>query len=147
MITYLGMSAPIAIFALISWLRHPYNNNKSEVRVNTLKKREWTLFTVVTVIVTVAFYFILKSLKTNNLIVSTISVTTSFSASYLTARRSRFYAIGYGLNDIVLIILWSLASKENTVYLPMVICFVSFLVLDFYGFVNWSRMSKKQNRA
>ena len=31
MITYLGMTMPMAIFALISWLRNPYNGNKSEV--------------------------------------------------------------------------------------------------------------------
>ena len=30
MITYLGMSAPMAVFSLISWVRHPYS--KSEVR-------------------------------------------------------------------------------------------------------------------
>ncbi len=39
MITYLGMSMPMAAFALISWLRHPYDGNKSEVRVNTISKK------------------------------------------------------------------------------------------------------------
>lgn len=34
MITYLGMTMPMAIFALISWLKNPYNGNKSEVKVN-----------------------------------------------------------------------------------------------------------------
>ena len=40
MITYLGMTMPIAIFALISWLRNPYNGNRAEVRVNTINKME-----------------------------------------------------------------------------------------------------------
>ena len=40
MITYLGMTMPMAIFALISWLRNPYNGNKSEVRVNNISKKE-----------------------------------------------------------------------------------------------------------
>lgn len=31
MITYLGMTMPMAMLALISWLRHPYKDNKSEV--------------------------------------------------------------------------------------------------------------------
>lgn len=69
---------------------------------------------------------------------------TSFLAAYLTARRSRFYAIGYGINDIVLIIMWSMASYQNLTYLPMVICFIAFLVIDSYGFINWSVMNKKQ---
>ena len=31
MITYLGMTGPMALFALISWLRNPYQGNRAEV--------------------------------------------------------------------------------------------------------------------
>ncbi len=144
MITYLCMSMPIAVVALVSWLKNPYNGNKSEVKVNSLNKKEWCVFAFLSAAVTVAFYFILKALKTPNLAVSTLSVLTSFSAAYLTARRSRFYALGYGANDIVLIILWSLAAVRDIVYLPIVICFVAFAALDTYGFISWSKMSKRQ---
>lgn len=147
MITYLGMSVPIAIFALVSWLKNPFKGNRSEVKVNSLSKKEWAIFSVATVAVTTAFYFILRALGTNNLIVSTISVATSFAAAYLTARRNRFYAIGYMLNDIVLIVLWSLASASDITYLPMTICFSAFLMLDLYGFINWSKMQKRQRAA
>ena len=81
---------------------------------------------------------------TANLIPSTISVTTSFLAVYLTFRRSAFYAIGYAANDIVLIILWVLATISDISYLSVAICFVVFLVNDIYGFINWSRMQKRQ---
>jgi nicotinamide mononucleotide transporter len=40
MITYLGMTAPMALFALVSWLRNPYNGNKAEVKVNRLSAGE-----------------------------------------------------------------------------------------------------------
>ena len=40
MITYLGMTMPMAVFALISWLRNPYKGNKSEVKVNSVGRRE-----------------------------------------------------------------------------------------------------------
>lgn len=105
MITYLGMTAPMAVFALISWLRNPYNGNKSEVKVNRLRAKELIFLTA---IVTYLFYYILTAFDTANLIPSTLSVTTSFLAVYLTFRRSAFYAIGYAANDIVLIILWTL---------------------------------------
>ncbi len=144
MITYLGMSAPIALWALISWLRNPYKGNKSKVKVNSLSKKEWCLFLIAAVVITVSFFFVLQALNTANLIISTVSVLTSFLAAYLTARRSRFYAIGYGANDIVLIVLWSMASYENITYLPMAICFIAFFVTDTYGFINWSIMNKKQ---
>ena len=60
MITYLGMTMPMAIFALISWLRNPYNGNKAEVKVNTISKIEIVLMWLLTVVITVMFYFILK---------------------------------------------------------------------------------------
>ena len=144
MITYLGMSAPIALWALISWLRNPYKGNKSEVKVNTLSRKEWCLFLIASAVITVCFFFVLQALDTANLIISTVSVATSFMAAYLTARRNRFYAIAYGANDIVLIVMWSMASMEDITYLPMVICFVSFLVTDTYGFINWTIMKKRQ---
>lgn len=144
MITYLGMSAPAAIWAIIAWLKNPYNGKKSQVKVNVLSKKEWLFFAFASAAVTTAFYFILRALNTSNLAISTVSVLTSFAASYLSARRNRFYAIGYALNDIVLIIMWSLACAESITYLPMTICFAAFLVNDTYGFINWTMMTKKQ---
>lgn len=145
MITYLGMTAPMAIFALISWLKNPYNGNKAEVEVNNhLKRKEIVFMIVLTAIITLIFYFILNFFNTSNIIASTISVTTSFLAVYLTFRRSAFYAIAYAANDIVLIVLWTLASLTDISYLSVVICFLLFLVNDIYGFISWSKMKKRQ---
>ena len=62
MITYLGMTTPMAIYALVSWLKNPYEGKRSEVKVNTLGRREFLLLGVLTALVTVAFYFILGAL-------------------------------------------------------------------------------------
>ncbi len=144
MITYLGMSAPIAALAVISWLRHPYKGTK-EVEVHTLTKLQSVLMWTLAVSVTVIFYFILSALGNANILFSTISVTTSFIASYLTLFRSPYYGIGYAANDIILIVLWILASIENPSYIPMVLCFIMFFANDMYGFFNWQRMSKRQS--
>ena len=50
MITYLGMTGPMAFFALISWLRNPYNGNHAEVAINRLKNKELTFMYVLTVL-------------------------------------------------------------------------------------------------
>ncbi len=146
MITYLGMTMPMAIFALISWLKNPYNGNKSEVKINSLNKIEVAFMWLITIIITVIFYFILKAFNTANIIPSTISVTTSFLAVYLTFRRSSFFALAYATNDIVLIILWTMASITDLRYISVVVCFVAFLINDIYGFVNWEKMKKRQNQ-
>lgn len=143
MITYLGMTSPIAILTVISWIKHPYENT-SEVTVNQMTKLQINVMFGLTVIVTGVFYFILKALGTANLFFSTVSVATSFLASYLTFMRSSYYAVGYMANDIVLIILWALATIENIKYLPMIVCFVMFFINDSYGFFNWQTMKKRQ---
>ena len=145
MITYLGMTAPMALFSLVAWLKNPYKGNKAEVTVNKIRAKEYVLLALLTLAVTVLFYFILNALETANIIPSTISVTTSFIAVYLTFRRSPYFAIGYAANDIVLIVLWVMAMLSNISYLSVVVCFVAFLVNDIYGFINWNKMYKRQN--
>lgn len=145
LITYVGMTLPMSAWSLIAWLRHPYRGDRSQVTVNArLSCREWVMGAALTAAVTVGFYFILRALGTANLIPSTVSVTTSFAAVYLTARRSPLYAVAYACNDIVLIVLWVLASLRDKGYAGMVICFAAFLINDIYGFVSWKRMERLQ---
>ena len=96
-------------------------------------------------VVTGAFYFILKALHTANLGFSTLSVTTSFLASYLTFRRSPYYALAYAANHLVLIVLWALAAIADLRYLSMVFCFAMFFANDLYGFYSWQKMKKRQS--
>lgn len=144
MITYLGMTAPMAVFALVSWLRNPYNGNRAEVKVNLIKRREVFFMLLLTAAITFVFYFILKYFHTENLIPSTLSVTTSFVAIYLTFRRSAYFALAYAANDVVLIVLWILAALSDISYLSVTICFAAFLANDIYGFINWLNMQKRQ---
>jgi len=147
MITYLGMTMPMAVFALVSWLRNPYKGNKAEVKVNHINKKETVFMLILTAAVTVVFYFILRHFNTANLLPSTLSVTTSFMAVYLTFRRSAWYAIAYAANDIILIILWIFAAVTDVSYISVIICFTMFLVNDIYGFISWKKMSVRQNQG
>lgn len=144
MATYLGMTAPAAIVSIITWLRHPFAGKKTQVSVNRLSKKEYALSFLLACGVTVAFYFILAALDTANLVWSTVSVLTSFYASYLNIRRSPFYALAYSANDIVLIVLWSLMAASETQYVCMVVCFAAFLLNDLYGFYSWRKMRNRQ---
>lgn len=146
MITYLFMTSPIAIMTVVSWIKNPFEQS-NEVKVNRMSKRQLSFMALLTAAVTFVFYFILKALGNANLWISTVSVATSFSASYLTFMRSSFYAVAYAANDIVLITLWVLAAIKDISYLPMIICFVMFLANDIYGFVNWQRMQKRQEAS
>lgn len=145
MITYLGMTLPSAVVSVVVWLKNSFRGSNTEIKINALKKREYPVILALAAAVTVTFYFILRALGTNNLIFSTVSVLTSFIASALAIRRSPLYALAYACNDIVLIVLWILATIESLSYLPMIVCFAVFLVNDFYGFVSWRRIRRRQN--
>lgn len=142
MLTYVCMTLPTAAIAMINWLKNPYA--ECEVKVSTVSKRAWFFLSIGAVIVTFLLGMALKYFHTANLLFSTLSVTTSFVASALTALRSPYYAVAYACNDIILIILWTLATVANIQYLPMIICFVVFLVNDIYAFINWQMMQKRQ---
>ena len=144
MITYLGMTMPMALFALISWLRNPFRGNRAEVAVNRLARWEWLLLIPLTAAVTVVFYFILAYFQTAYLPLSTFSVTTSFLAVYLTFRRSPWFALAYAANDVVLIGLWVLAAAEQQEFVSVVVCFAAFLAGDLYGLICWHRMARRQ---
>lgn len=150
MITYLCMSMPIAALSVYTWLKNPYKDdsgNSGEVETYKMTCKQTIAMFIYVGTVTFAFYFILKYLDTSNLIVSTVSVTTSFLASYLMYKRSKFYALAYAANDLVLIILWVSASLKDIVNLPLVLCFAMFFINDVYGFFNWCKMEKRQMKS
>ncbi len=146
MITYLGMTAPMAVSGAVSWSKNKFGN-EPEVKVRPLDRKTVVGLIALTPIVTLVFYLILDCLGNANMLFSTISIATSFIASYLTFFRSPYYALGYAANDIVLIALWVMAAAREPYCLPMVFCFVTFLFNDIYGFYNWKKMKKRQDKA
>ena len=146
MITYLAMTAPMSIFATVSWLRHPSEKGHNEVSVARLTPIVWCALSVLTLIVTVVFYFVLSAFDTASLLTSTLSIATSFFAASLTFLRSPYYALGYTANDVVLIVLWVIASIQDPAYTPMILCFVTFFANDIYGFISWRKMERRQNK-
>ncbi|MGN0620963.1 MAG: nicotinamide riboside transporter PnuC [Porcipelethomonas sp.] len=138
MITYLGMTMPMAIWSTITWIKNP-SKNGNEVAIQKLTKQHIVVIVIFGTITTVVFYFILCALDTPNIMFSTISITTSFIAASLTILRTSYYALGYASNDIVLIILWGLASIDNPVYITVVVNFIIFFLNDMYGFICWKK--------
>ncbi len=147
MFTYLLMTLPSSVVATIIWLRHPHQQGQSTVRVSMLTRKKVLIIALLTPLITGGFYGILSALNTAHLGLSTLSIATSFVASMLTFFRSRYYALAYTLNDVILIGLWSLATVSDLKYLPMLICFVVFFINDLYAFFNWKHLAKTQQNA
>lgn len=142
MITYLGMTMPMAVVSLISWVKNPYNGNKSEVRVNKISRREMILALILTAAVTAVFYF--KGIQhgepdtgyifRNNKLLCGISYFPEKSAVCCRICRQR---LGFDHTP-------DLAAFSNISYLSVTVCFSAFFANDLYGFISWRRIEKRQ---
>lgn len=145
MLIYLLLMLPIHIISIVTWLKNKYKGRAHEVRINTIRPAEYALTFIGAACVTVVFYFILRALGTDNLIISTISLTTSVTAAYLMLRRCEYFSVCFVFNDVVLITLWSLKLTTTGIsVLPSVIAFVMFLLNDAYCFISWHRIRRRQ---
>lgn len=112
--------------------------------IRRLEKRQALIVAGLSVLVTGAFYFILRWFRTPNLAFSTVSVTASFLAAALAMLRSSYYALGGAANDLVLVVPWSLAAMKDPAYAPVVVNFAIFFLNDLYGFVSWRKRERLQ---
>jgi nicotinamide mononucleotide transporter PnuC len=146
MIIYLALMLPIHIASIVTWLKNKNEKAKhSEVKINTLTKKEIIIASVAGCCLTVGFYFLLKVLNTDNLIVSTISLISSLAAAYLMLRRCEYFALCFVVNDIILIVLWSLKIYSDGIsVLPSLLSFIIFLLNDSYSFISWKKIKARQ---
>ena len=141
---YLIIMLPMYIWGIIEWLKHKNRETKS-VEVNSIKWKEWLIVVLCSIVAFIGFYFLLRSLNTNELIVSTLSVVDNIFAVYLLARRSKYGFVSYIVNDLILIILWGIPIIQgNLLLLAMLINPIVNLVNDTYGVINWNKMQRKQ---
>lgn len=142
-VTYVGMSLPMAVISTVSWIRHPHKDS-NRVEVASMTPKKLVLILAATMVVTTIFFFVLKAVGNASLYISTLSIATSFIAASFTFLRSPYYAAAYAVNDIVLIVLWIIASFKDIANISMIFCFIMFLINDAYGFYSWKKMQKEQ---
>ena len=134
---------PLMIIGLINWLKHQDNTNT--VIIKEITRKELLLVLLSQVVMFAGYYYLLKIFNTNNLLVSTFSIVASIIATYLTARRSEYGFVGFIINDIILITLWSIpVITGNCNLIPVLLCPVLLLINDIYGVYNWRRIKNKQ---
>lgn len=86
---------------------------------------------------------ILKSLNTNELVVSTLSMLASLMANYLIVRRNKYSFLFYIINDIILVILWGIpVLKGDFSLIPLLMDPILLLISDSYGLKNWNKNEK-----
>lgn len=62
MLTYLGMTLPMAVWSTITWIENPSENNGNEVQIQSLSKKHIVALCISGIIVTAVFIIFLKVL-------------------------------------------------------------------------------------
>lgn len=145
-ILYLVILLPMYIYGAINWLKNKDKQNSDLVEIKSnLSKKEWLCMFVGFVIVSICSYFLLKSLNTELLIISTLSFISMLPALYLLIRRCKWNQVAFLLNDMLVICLWIvLVINGNLSYVPLVVCFMFQMIYDIYGIFEWIKLEKKQ---
>ena len=146
MMIYILIMLPMYIWSIVEWSKHK-NKETESVEINSIKPKEWAIVSICALAIFVGFYFLLKALNTNELIISTLSVVDNIFAIYLLARRSKYGFVSYIVNDLILIVLWGIpVIQGNLLLMAMLINPFINLINDIYGVVNWSKLQKTQKQ-
>lgn len=142
---YVFIMLPLFVSGIISWIKN-LNKETNIVNENELQKKEWLILIMISSILFVGLYYLLKYFNTSQLFVSTLSMVTSLFATYLVARRSKYGFLFYIGNDIILFILWGLpVIQGNLLLIPMLINPIINFINDSYGWKSWN--NREENKV
>ena len=141
----MGINIPMALWGLITWLRH--QDKKTEaVEVTSLSNKEIVLAILSQVLCSFFYYWLLRQFNTDMLMVSTISMCVNVLAMYFSAKRSVLVFWSYMVNCLIRISLWTIpALNGDFSNFPIVISCAMYFICDIYGIITWNRLEKKQN--
>jgi len=132
------------IIWVISWIHHK-NIETNFVKINNIKRKEWTIAAFVFLFLLVWMYYLLKFFNTNELIISTISVVLTLYALYFLVRRSKYSLVFYLFCDVTLILLWGIYVFQGNIELvPIFLNSIILFVNDSYGVYNRRKVEKLQ---
>lgn len=132
------------IIWVISWIHHK-NIETNFVKINNIKRKEWTIAAFVFLFLLVWMYYLLKFFNTNELIISTISVVLTLYALYFLVRRSKHSLVFYLFCDVTLILLWGIYVFQGNIELvPIFLNSIILFVNDSYGVYNRRKVEKLQ---
>jgi len=144
-IFFILVNLPIYICSTIFWLKNR-NVETNEIRINTIKLKEYLLLFIVGVVGYVVLFFLLKSLNTANIYLGTLSLIIGSIAGYLSMRRCEYNFIVYILLNVIGIMLWFSVVISDISNLPTMLIYIINLFMNISGIINWKRLKIMQTK-
>ena len=142
-IIYVFIMLPLFISGIISWMKN-VDKKTNIVEEYKISKKEWAILTIISIVIFIGLYYLLKWFNTSQLFVSTLSMVTSLFATYLVARRSKYGFLFYIGNDIILFILWGIPVIQGAwLLVPMLVNPIVCLINDCYAWFSWTKREQQ----
>lgn len=133
-------------FYVIGSLVRMKNIKEGKGSGNPLERVPWIVKGLVLVAFLVGYYFLLRALGSEEVILNTIATGLVMLAIYFSVARSPWQWVFWLVDSALVAILWSpwIKGVEN---LPLFILNLSYIILDIYGLVRSRDGWKKTSRA
>ncbi|MEG2246556.1 MAG: nicotinamide riboside transporter PnuC [Peptostreptococcaceae bacterium] len=133
---------PMNIIGFFLWSKR--KGDDGNVEAKTLTKNQLAMLFVGLAIAIFAYYQLLKSLGGNLQLVDSITTVTSVVALILQVTRYREQWLVWILVNIVSIVMWVMLLNTPEGSVTMIVMWTAYLFNSIYGYVNWSKLSKKE---
>ncbi|MEG2869694.1 MAG: nicotinamide riboside transporter PnuC [Terrisporobacter sp.] len=133
---------PMNIIGFFLWSKR--KGDDGNVEAKTLTKNQLAVLFVGLAIAIFAYYQLLKSLGGNLQLVDSITTVTSVVALILQVTRYREQWLVWILVNIVSIVMWVMLLNTPEGSVTMIVMWTAYLFNSIYGYVNWSKLSKKE---
>lgn len=144
-IIYGGLMLPIHIWSVFSWKKN--SNKDNSVLIETNNNKELVIIVASSILFTLPFFFILKALKTDNLLFSTLSFCSSLTAAVLMLKRNKYFSLVFLIDDFLSIFLWGSKLLLGVYsFIPTLITVLVAAINDSYSFYKWCKRSVAQSK-
>jgi nicotinamide mononucleotide transporter len=141
---------PVQFIGIYMWRKSRLKETESvkgeDIPVQRLSNNGWLKLLAIVAISIVAYGFFLKYLGGNSVWIDSATNVLSIAAQILMLKRfAEQWALWISVN-VLSIILWfgALVSTGGN-DISMLVMWSAFLVNSIYGYINWTKMSKKQD--
>lgn len=135
---------PMIFIGMIKWKKNKIKGN-SYVQTRTMKKRQFDMIIVLSVIATLISYLILSQMGDKLALLDSVTTILALIAMYLEVERYAESWIVWIIVDLTSIMLWYAAlvsiRSSNIVILIM---WCSYFVNSIYGYINWKKLAIKR---
>lgn len=141
---------PIQFIGIYLWNKHKASNSTKgeDVSVRKLTLKGWLILVVVSIVSSLAYAKVLQSIGGQQVNLDSVAVVLSVIAQFLMLKRFAEQWVLWIVVNMLSVILWvvTLVNTGGNDW-SMLVMWTAFLFNSIYGYVNWLKMSKKQQEA